>query len=146
MKNFITDLLKIDAEHDSETNQLVIGRSSNIVAEKIIYFENWYLKALDRMNDTDHKIEIRLKQDSEADVSLLAQNLTVNIQVFEFYKHLFNQFIEEVWTPIKQTPYTPQERKDILSNWDNIKAEKGKTVSSDQLKKLRANMRKSMAS
>tara|TARA_R100000700_G_C3169649_1_gene144368 strand:- start:714 stop:1154 length:441 start_codon:yes stop_codon:yes gene_type:complete len=146
MKNFITDLLNIDADHDAETNQLVIGRSSNIVAEKIIYFENWYLKALDRMNDTDKKIMDRLEQDKEADVSLLAHNLEVNIKVFGFYKNLFNTFIEEVWTPIKQTPYTPQERKDILNNWDSIKAEKGKTVSPDQLKKLRANMKKSMAS
>ena len=92
MKNFITDLLNIDADHDAETNQLVIGRSSNIVAEKIIYFENWYLKALDRMNDTDKKIMDRLEQDKEADVSLLAHNLEVNIKVFGFYKNLFNSW------------------------------------------------------
>ena len=146
MKNFITDLLKIDADHDVETDSLVVGRSSNIVAEKIIYFENWYLKALDRMNDTDKKIMDRLETDKDADVSLLAHNLDVNIKVFEFYKNLFNTCIDEVWTPIKQCPYNAQERKAILNNWDNIKAEKGKTVSPDQLKKLRANMRKSMAS
>ena len=104
----VQKLVKLD------TNDKGIGVSSDILANKILTFHNWYENALDFLNKADQRVqELIERDDNDLALEKAVEYLDKASAVFTVYKELKDSFNESVYKPIKGTCASDTDIKNI---------------------------------
>lgn len=142
IQNKVKTLVELDTNNKEGQENKGVGMSSDILANKILTFNNWYENSLDFLNKADQKVqELIEKDDNDLALEKAIEYLDKASAVVDVYRELKDSFNDTVFKTIYGSCASDTDIKNIQLS---IQARMSSTANVDKeaLKKRVAEIKK----